>query len=82
MPGWYSQWRKSWPQEETRRKNRQYVLHVFINFVHFLIVVDKSWFKVTNLFIFPFMFIFKSGLTANECYESSKLTKKLVDSSA
>ena len=53
-----------------------------INIVHFLIFVDKFWFKVTNLFVFLFMCIFKWGLAANECYESSKLTKKLVDSSA
>ena len=53
-----------------------------INIVHFLIFVDKSWFKVANLFIFLFMCIFKWGLAANECYESSKLTKKLVDSFA
>ena len=30
-----------------------------INIVHFLIFVDKSWFKVANLFIFLFMCIFK-----------------------
>ena len=24
------------------------MLHIFINIVHFLIFVDKSWFKVTN----------------------------------
>ena len=58
------------------------MLYIFINIVHFLIFVDKSWFKVTYLFIFSLMCIFKSGLAANECYESSKLTKKLVDSSA
>ena len=51
-----------------------------INIVHFLIFVDKSWFKVTNLFVFLFMCIFKWGLAANKCYESSKLTEKLVDS--
>ena len=33
-------------------------------------------------FIFPFMCIFKSGLAANECYESPKLPKMLADSSA
>ena len=38
--------------------------------------------KQIYLFIFPFMYIFKSGLAANECYQSLKLTKKLVDSSA
>ena len=58
------------------------MLHIFINNVHFLIFIDKSSFKVTNLFIFLFMFIFETGLAANKCYESSKLTKKLVDSSA
>ena len=82
MPGWYSEWGESWSQEDTWRKKRQYRLHIFINNVHFLIFVDKSWFKVTNLFIFPVMCFLKSGLAANECYEFSKLTKKLVDSSA
>ena len=73
---------KSWLQEDAWRNNRQYMLHIFINVVHFLIFADKSWFKVTNLFIFPFMCIFKSELAANECYEPSKLIKKLADSSA
>ena len=80
--GWYSAWRESWSQEDAWRKNREYLLHIFINNVHFLIFIDKSSFKVTNLFIFPFMCIFETGLAANKCYESSKLTKKLVDSSA
>ena len=82
MPGWYSEWRESWLQEGVWRKNRQHMLHIFINIVDFLIFVKKSWLKVTNLFIYLFMRIFESGLAANEFYESSNLTKKLVDSSA
>ena len=77
MPRWDSKWRESWSQEDAWRKNWQYVLHVFINIVHFLIFVDKFWFKVTNFFIFPPIGIFKSGFAANKCYESSRLTKKL-----
>ena len=52
MSRWYSEGRESWLQEDAWRKNRQYILHIFINIVHFLIFVDKSWFKVTNLFIY------------------------------
>ena len=72
--------RESWLQEGVWRKNRQHMLHIFINIVDFLIFVNKSWLKVTSLFIYLFMCIFESGLAANECYESSNLTKKLVDS--
>ena len=79
---YYIQSEESWSQEDAWRKNRQYMLHIFWNIVHFLIFVDKSSFKVTNLIIFPFICSFKSGLAANEYYESSKLTKKLIDSSA
>ena len=82
MREWYWEWRESWSQEDTWRKNRQYMLEISINIVHFLIFADKSWLKVTNLFIFTFVSIFKSGLAVNECYEPSKLTKELVDSSS
>ena len=39
-------------QEEAWRKNQQYVLHIFISIVHFLMSVDKWWFKVRNLLIY------------------------------
>ena len=74
-----SEQRAYW-QDNAWRKNQQCMLHIFINIVHLLIFVDKCWFKVTNLlFIILFMCIFKSGLAANECHESSKSTTKLVD---
>ena len=83
MPGWYSKWRERWWQEDAWRMNGQFILHSFINIVHFSIFVDKSWFKVINLFIcISIHAYFQSGLTANKCCESSKLTKKLVDSAA
>ena len=84
MPGWYSEWGESWSQEDAWRKNRQYMLHIFINIVHFLIFVDinPDSRRQIYLFIITFMCIFKSELAANEFYETSKWTKKLVDSSA
>ena len=79
VPGWYSEWR----EEDAWRKDQQFMLHSFINILHFLIFVDKSWFKVTNLFIYLSIYVyFKSGLPRKKCYESSKLTKNLLDSSA
>ena len=75
MPGWYSEWRVSWSQDNACGKNGQHTLHIFINIVHFLIFADKSWFKAANLS--RFMCIFKSGFAANRCFESSKLTIKV-----
>ena len=64
--------RVSWSQKDAWRKNRQFMLHIFINILQFLIFVDKSWFKVRNLFIYLSIHVyFKVRLPANECYESS-----------
>ena len=71
MPGWYSEWRVSWLQEDACGKKGQYTLYIFTNVVHFLIFAQKSWFKATNLF--RFMCIFQSGFAANGCFECSKL---------
>ena len=65
--------RESWSQKDAWRKNRQFMLHIFINILQFLIFVDKSWFSARNLFIYLSIHVyFKVRLPANECYESSK----------
>ena len=68
-----------------RRMKKQPTIYVTYFYKYCALLDICRWILVQGnkiyLFIFPFMCISKSGLAANECYETSKLTRKLVDSS-
>ena len=45
-------------RKKTYAERTDYVSHIFINFVYFLIFADKSWFIVKSLFIYLLIHVY------------------------